>query len=95
MAVSRKAMTEGIRTSLFPGTFNIYNPSVSRLRETREPAPFTQESLWVLPHQCVPPKAVIFCRDLTIPQSAALPAPFAQGSRFWKKVGGRRPPTLL
>ena len=53
MAVSRKAMTEGIRTSLFPGTFNIYNPSVSRLRETREPAPFTQGSRWVLPHQCV------------------------------------------
>ena len=47
MAVSRKAMTEGIRTFLFPGTFNkarFYNPSVSRLRETREPAPFTQGS---------------------------------------------------
>ena len=45
MAVSRKAMTEGIRTFLFPGTLNkaqFYNPSVSRLRETREPAPFTQ-----------------------------------------------------
>ena len=30
MAVSRKAMTEGIRTFLFPGTFNkarFYNPS--------------------------------------------------------------------
>ena len=41
MAVSRKAMTEGIRTFLFPGTFNkarFYNPSVSRLRETREPS---------------------------------------------------------
>ena len=40
MAVSRKAMTEGIRTFLFPGTLNkawFYNPSVSRLRETREP----------------------------------------------------------
>ena len=53
MAVSRKAMTEGIRTSTFRGTLNkarFYNPSVSRLRETREPAPFTQGSLWVLPH---------------------------------------------
>ena len=57
MAVSRKAMTEGIRTFLFPGT----------------------------PYE----------RNLTIPQSAALTAPFAQGSRFWKKVGGHRPPTLL
>ena len=56
MAVSRKAMTEGIRTSTFGGTLNkarLYNPSVSRLRETREPAPFTQGSRWVLPHQCV------------------------------------------
>ncbi len=47
MAVPRKAMTEGIRTSTFRGTFNkarFYNPSVSRLRETREPAPFTQGS---------------------------------------------------
>ena len=47
MAVSRKAMTEGIRTSTFWGTLNkaqFYNPSVSRLRETREPAPFTQGS---------------------------------------------------
>ena len=47
MAVSRKAMTEGIRTFLFPGTLNkaqFYNPSVLRLRETREPAPFTQGS---------------------------------------------------
>ena len=55
MAVSRKAMTEGIRTSTFRGALNkarFYNPSVSRLRETREPAPFTQGSLWVLPHQC-------------------------------------------
>ncbi len=54
MAVPRKAMTEGIRTSTFRGTFNkarFYNPSVSRLRETREPAPFAQGSLWVLPHQ--------------------------------------------
>ena len=40
MAVSRKAMTEGLRTSTFRGTLNkarFYNPSVSRLRETREP----------------------------------------------------------
>ena len=40
MAVSRKAMTEGIRTSTFGGTLNkarFDNPSVSRLRETREP----------------------------------------------------------
>ena len=47
MAVSRKAMTEGIRTSTFWGTRNkerFYNPSVSRLRETREPAPFAQGS---------------------------------------------------
>ena len=47
---------EGIRTFLFPGAFNkarFYNPSVSRLRETREPAPFTQGSRWVLTHQCV------------------------------------------
>ena len=47
MAVSRKAMTEGIRTFLFPGTLNkaqFYNPSVLRLRETREPAPFAQGS---------------------------------------------------
>ena len=47
MAGSRKAMTEGIRTFLFPGTLNkaqFYNPSVSRLRETREPAPFAQGS---------------------------------------------------
>ena len=47
MAVSRKAMTEGIRTSTFGGTLNkarFYNPSVSRLRETREPAPFAQGS---------------------------------------------------
>ena len=47
MAVSRKAMTEGIRTSTFRGTLNkarFYNSSVSRLRETREPAPFTQGS---------------------------------------------------
>ena len=47
MAVSRKAMTEGIRTSTFGGTLNkarFYNPSVSHLRETREPAPFTQGS---------------------------------------------------
>ena len=54
MAVSRKAMTEGIRTSTFRGTSNkarFDNPSVSRLRETREPAPFTQGSRWVLPHQ--------------------------------------------
>ena len=29
------------------------NPSVSRLRETREPAPFTQGSRGVLPHQYV------------------------------------------
>ena len=43
MAVSRKAMTEGIRTFLFPGT------------------------------PCE--------RNLTIPQSAALTAPFTQGSR--------------
>ena len=47
MAVPRKAMTEGIRTPTFLGTLNkarFYNPSVSRLRETREPAPFTQGS---------------------------------------------------
>ena len=47
MAVSRKAMTEGIRTFLFPGTpceCKFDNPSVSRLRGTREPAPFTQGS---------------------------------------------------
>ena len=43
MAVSRKAMTEGIRTFRFPGT------------------------------PCE--------RNLTIPQSAALTAPFTQGSR--------------
>ena len=43
MAVSRKAMTEGIRTSLFPGTFNIYNPSVSHLRETAMTAPLGQQ----------------------------------------------------
>ena len=36
-----------------PSLTQLYNPSVSRLRETREPAPFTQGSLWVLPHQCV------------------------------------------
>ena len=45
-------VTEGIRTFLFPGALNkawFYNPSVSRLRETREPAPFAQGSLWVLP----------------------------------------------
>ena len=56
MAVSRKAMTEGIRTPTFLGTLNkarFDNPSVSRLRETCEPAPFAQGSLWVLPHQCV------------------------------------------
>ncbi len=49
MAVSRKAMTEGIRTFLFPGTLNkarFYNPSVSCADSslyTREPG--------VLPHQ--------------------------------------------
>ena len=40
MAVSRKAMTEGIRTPITPGTLDrrsFYNPSVSHLRETREP----------------------------------------------------------
>ena len=43
MAVSRKAMTEGIRTFLFPGTLNkvrFYNPSVSCADSslyTREP----------------------------------------------------------
>ena len=38
---------EGIRTPTFWGTRNkarFYNPSVSRLREMREPAPFTQGS---------------------------------------------------
>ena len=47
MAVSHKAMTEGIRTPITPGALDrrgFYNPSVSRLRETREPAPFTQGS---------------------------------------------------
>ena len=56
MAVSRKAMTEGIRTFLFPGTFNkarFYNPSVSRLRETREPSSLCTREPWVLPHQCI------------------------------------------
>ena len=40
MAVSHKAMTEGIRTPITPGALDrrgFYNPSVSRLRETREP----------------------------------------------------------
>ena len=40
MAVSHKAMTEGIRTPITPGALDrrgFYNPSVSRLREMREP----------------------------------------------------------
>ena len=51
MAVSRKAMTEGIRTPTFLGTLNkarFDNPSVSCAASslyTREP--------WVLPRQCV------------------------------------------
>ena len=47
MAVSRKAMTEGIRTFLFPGTpceRNLTIPQSAALT-----APFTQGSLWVLP----------------------------------------------
>ena len=51
MAVSRKAMTEGIRTSTFLGTLNkarFDNPSVKNQRFL--PAPFTQGSLWVLTH---------------------------------------------
>ena len=54
MAVSRKAMTEGIRTPTFLGTLNkvrFDNPSVKNQRFL--PAPFTQGSLWVLPHQYV------------------------------------------
>ena len=54
MAVSRKAMTEGIRTPTFLGTLNkarFDNPSVKNQRFL--PAPFTQGSRWVLPHQCV------------------------------------------
>ena len=47
MAVSRKAMTEGIRTFLFPGTpgeCKFDNPSVTAFRETAVTAPFTQGS---------------------------------------------------
>ena len=47
MAVSRKAMTEGIRTFLVPGTpceCKFDNPSVTAFRETAVPAPFTQGS---------------------------------------------------
>ena len=54
MAVSRKAMTEGIRTPTFLGTLNkvqFVNPSVKNQRFL--PAPFTQGSHWVLPHQCI------------------------------------------
>ena len=66
MAVSRKAMTEGIRTKHFD------NPSVKNQRflpavhcgmtatgshgnfdSLRGAPPFTQGSRWVLPHQCV------------------------------------------
>ena len=46
MAVSRKAMTEGIRTPTFLGTLNkaqFDNPSVKNQRFL--PAPFTQGSL--------------------------------------------------
>ena len=53
MAVSRKAMTEGIRTPIFCvlSLTQFYNPSVKNQRFL--PAPFTQGSLWVLPHQCI------------------------------------------
>ena len=47
MAVSRKAMTERIRTPAFLSTSNkarFYNPSVTAFRETAVPAPFTQGS---------------------------------------------------
>ena len=68
---------EGIRTSTFRGTLNkarFYNPSVSRLRETREPAPFTQgsrgcsrTSAFVLSSQnlsaLVPPEAMFLSRQ--------------------------------
>ena len=54
---------EGIRTPTFWGTRNkarFYNPSVSRLRETREPAPFTQGS-----RGCSRTSAFLFPREIT------------------------------
>ena len=84
MAVSRKAMTEGIRTPTFLGTLNkarFDNPSVSCADSslyTREPG--------VLPHQCVFCRFSDTWRSLHLAEDDALfvplhmPSPYQNGS---------------
>ena len=84
MAVSRKAMTEGIRTFLFPDAPCERNLTIpqSRACVRRASQLPLHKGAEGAPAPVRSPKAFIFCPNLTIPQSAALTAPFAQGSRF-------------
>ena len=71
---------EGIRTPIFLCAFiDAVLQSLSQKSEIFASSLYTRELLGA-PAPVRSPKAFISCHDLTIPQSAALTAPFAQGS---------------